>query len=300
MLNKISIYKKTLFIKTCIVVLIFTTSFTYKQVKIPLDNEKGIPYIMELNNRFYSVDGFEIDNKGNFYFLGGGYNPTLVCYSGSIIKFRKKYTEFCSNPIHIIGDTLALFDRAFEKDKPDQSNSLIILSASNGNIINKFPHTVTNNVNSCSFMDTSLILEVWVDKENINSPPRIFLLYSLAAKFIKQIDNAYNLPELIYPARFKNTGNEYLGEWNNNFVYWYIPDKNIQKIFLINKEGVLIASTNIDKKLFGESFFWNPPENRKLRNGNIYVLGHQGTNAVITILPVKDLFNIPVKADSIK
>jgi hypothetical protein len=254
----------------------------YKQIKIPLDNEKGVPFYYS-EDVDYLIDGFEVDEKGNFYFLGGE-NAILACFKDNSPIFRKRYTEFMSNQIYAFNDKLYVFDSYYNK------NNLFILDKNNGTILNNYPLIIRNSVNSFLFRDTTLIMEVFDNKKKIDMSTQLgFALFSLTGKFIKQINNPYNLSDILNP---KSRTVQFLGQWENSFIYWdYNLDKRLYKFSLKNIEGKIIATQNIDEKIFGKSFYGNPIEHKKLRNGNIYILSRDGNDAVITILPLKELFN---------
>jgi len=258
-----------------------TSSFTYKQVKIPLNNDNGVPFYKDEYD--YYVDGFDIDKNGNFYFLGGD-NAILACFTGENLKFRKMFTEFKSNQIYLLDDKIYLFDYMFEK------NNLFSLDRNNGNIISRNQNIVKNRVNTFLFRDTSLIVELFNNQKSIDmATERGIILFSLTGKFLKQVNNIYNLPSNLNP---KSREVQFLGQWNDAYVYWdYDLDNRLYKFILRNKKGEIIATQNIDEKVFGKSFYGNPIEHKKMRNDSIYILGHDEKNAIITELPLKELFN---------
>lgn len=267
----------------CISFSISASNFKYKQIKIQLDNEKGVPYKKVIKNRIYCIEGFDVDEYGNLYFLGGGENATLACFSDTILKFKRRYKDFYSSAIYISDDKLYLFDLT-NNSTSFPSNSLYVLNKDSGKIINKYLHLVDNKVNSCYFRDTSLILEI-VDNSGMSL---FYTLFNLEGRYIKQVNNIFNLPEGF---NFKAT---FIGEWNNNYLYSYHDvDKNEYIFLLSNKQGKLLATMKIDDKLFGDFFVMGAMKYDILRNGNIYVLGIDKTNILITILPIKDLFNLP-------
>jgi hypothetical protein len=288
-MNNINKIKRKL--QICAVITLFTfivmafcaPNLKYKQVRIPLDNQKGVPYYY--SEEFdYSIEGFEVDKQGNFYFLGGE-KATLSCFKGNSPIFRKTYTEFMSNQIYAFNDKLYVFDDNYNK------NNLFVLDKANGEILNKYPNIIKNSVNSYLFRDTSLIMEVFDNKKKIDMSTQLgFALFSLTGKFIKQVNNAYNFPVNLSP-KAPEWG-QFLGQWKNDFVFWNYDYKNKQyKFSLKSIEGKIITTQGIDEELFGKSFYENPLEHKKLRNDTIYMLGYESKNAVITKLPLKELFN---------
>jgi hypothetical protein len=256
-------------------------NITFKQVRIPLNNEIGVPFFKDQND--YYVDGFDIDINGNLYFLGGE-NAILTCFAGENIVFHKKYTEFKSNQINLLGDNIYLFDYKFEK------NNLFKLNRENGDIISRYDYIVINRVNAFLFKDTNLIVELFNYQEKIDlATERGFILLSLKGKFLKQVNNLYNLPDNLNP---KNREVQFLGRWDDNYVYWnYDLDIRFYEFILRNNTGDIIATQRIDEKIFGKPFYGSPIEHKKLRNDKIYVLGHDEHDAIITEMQLKELFN---------
>lgn len=273
--------KLSFYVLIMIVIAFCTSSFTYKQVKIPLNNDNGVPFYKDEID--YYIDGFDIDKKGNFYFLGGE-NAILACFTGENLKFRKTFTEFRPNQIYLLDDKIYLFDDKFRK------NNLFSLDRNSGNIISRNQNILKNSVNSFLFRDTSLIIEIFNNQKSIDMSTELgIVLFSLTGKFLKQVNNVYNLPSNLNP---KSGAGQYLGQWNDDYVYWaYDLDNRLYKFILRNKKGEIIATQNIDEKVFGKKFYGNPIEHRKLRNGSIYILGRDEKEVIITELPLKELFN---------
>lgn len=266
-------------------IMAFTTNDDYKQIRIPLGNDNGVPlYKQDIG---YFVGGFDIDERGYYYFLGGD-NPILACFKGNELVYRKRYDEFKANQIYILNDKLYIFDYKYGK------NSLFVLDKADGSIIGSYKNIIKNRVNSFLFMDTSLIMEVFDNKKKIDMSTQMgFAMFDLTGKFIKQVSNRYNLSKVVYPNEFEVNATQFLGAWNNNFVYWdYDIDNKLYMFTLRNKEGKLIGTTNIDKKFFGKPFYGNPVEHKRLKNDNIYILSRDGNDAVITVLPLNVLFSL--------
>lgn len=255
----------------------------YKQIRIPLDMNKGVPVTID-NIDFY-IDGFEIDEEGNFYFLDGE-PATLVCFSETTQIYRKEYKEFKSSTIYILHNKLYIFDYKYEK------NNLFVLNKTDGAVESSYNKIIKNRVNSFLFRDTCLVMEVFDNKKNIDMTTKMgFVIFDLKGKYIKQANNRYNIPNALYPQEFENNTTEFMGLWGSSFLYWDYNVDTRQYIFTVrDKAGKILSSKNIDEKVFGESFYGNPSEHRRLRNGNVYVLGHDNRNAIITILSLTDLF----------
>jgi len=281
--TKVSFRLYTSIVALFLIVVAFTSNDDYKQIRIPLGNESGVPLYKQ--DIFYFVNGFDVDEKGYYYFLGGE-NAILACFKGNELVYRKKYDELKANQINILDDKLYLFD--FK----DEKNNLFVLNKADGSIIDSYKNILKNRVNSFLFMDTGLIIEMFDNKKKIDMSTQMeFAMFDLTGKFIKQVGNRYDLPKVMYPNEFEVNATQFIGKWNNNFVYWdYDIDNKLYRFTLRNKECKLIGTANIDKKFFGKPFYGNPIEHKKLRNGNIYILSQDGNDAVITVLPLKVLF----------
>jgi hypothetical protein len=265
---------------------------TYSQIKIPLDNKTGVPcaYVI-FGQKYPCVEGFEIDKNGNFYFLGGD-STILACFSDRTQKYRRQFNEFHASSLYITEGKLYLFDRAYNKNHTNVSNSIFVIELSTGHIFDKHQNIIRNVINSCEFKDTSLILEVFDKQKKIDMSTELgFALYSLSGKFIKQVNNRYNLPDSLKPNKLFPF---FLGTWNNYLVYQKY-DYNTRQFdfFLRNNEGKLISTVKIDENLVGKEFYLGYAEHKKIRNDNLYILGYKGKDAIITILPLKDLFKLP-------
>jgi hypothetical protein len=286
----------------------------HKQTRIPLDNTSAIPFSIDRETGNYYIDGFEIDEQGFFYFLslGGEYNPEikrseLGVYSGTKLKYRKVYNDFYPWKIYIVKNKLYVFDYMYMGG----GNNIFVLNSKDGRIINKYGHIIKNQINSVEFIDTCFIAEIFNKDSVVTMKTELgFGQFDLTGKFIKKVDNCFNLPVTVY-SKIIGFGRtvQLLGKWNNYYVFWeFILDdnnnlkNNHDKIFLIDKEGKKVAEVILEDKMFGKSF-GGANENRKLRNDNIYILGHEGKTALITELPLKDLFhnvrpaatNLPLK-----
>ncbi|MDB5137766.1 MAG: hypothetical protein JWP37_4369, partial [Mucilaginibacter sp.] len=134
------------------IVGVFAQVFNKNQSRIPLDNIKGIPYCIA--NEHYSICGFEVDKKGNMYFLGGQKNAILSVFHGGKQIYRRIYKEFDADKIQLINDDneLLIFN-------PSKDNSLFALKISDGSIINKYNNITSENVNSHRFIDSILVID---------------------------------------------------------------------------------------------------------------------------------------------
>ena len=273
--------RSSLIILTAIITVMALSSFTYKKTIIPLGNDKGIPFFKDQMD--YYVDGFDIDKDGKFYILGG-LPATLVCFNNNILQFHKKYTEFHSGQLYIYNDKLYLFDAKYRK------SNIFVLNKTDGTIEKECKNISNNGINSFLFRDSSLIVEVFDDNINLNKQlPLSYMVFDLNGKYLKHTNNIYNVPAIVNPSK---KSMQYLGLWMNNFIYWDYDVDRKQYIFILKNEyGKIISSKSIDEKVFGKSFYGNPIEHKKIRNGNIYILTHDYKNAIITEISINDLFS---------
>ena len=69
----------------------FAQSFVKKQTLIPLSDVNGVPFKKDPELNDLIINGFEIDSKGNFYFLGGEKTVCLAVFAGNKQLYRKTY-----------------------------------------------------------------------------------------------------------------------------------------------------------------------------------------------------------------
>ena len=270
----------------CVVVTCCSSTPAYKQTTIPLNNVNGVPFFKD-KIVDYCIEGFEVDEQGNFYFLAGE-KTTLAVFSGAKLTYCNNYKEFKPNQIYILKNRLYILD-------DNSENNLYVLDTSNGSIVKEYNNIIKNQINSFEFIDTSIIVEVFDLKERIDMSTKLtFAEINLSGKLIKQVNNSFNLPDALYPKQFGDNSIQFLGKWNNAFLFWsWDINKDVYKFWLQDGNGKVIATVNIEDKMFGNSLYGksgNPNEHRKLRNGSIFILGREGDNAIITELPLKELF----------
>jgi hypothetical protein len=248
-----------------------------RQIHIPLDNLKGIPYTFSEMN--YYVDGFDVDGEGNYYFLNNenGFG-TLAKFSGAHQEYRKKSKAYIGNQFYISGDNV-LFLNYFSK-------GLAIFNL-NGTFVKNISHFTKQNINSSRFQDSLLILDVMNEKATLN-----YYLYSQSGEFIRKVNNAFALPANVIIKDQAITGVIYLGKWDNEYVFWYIDDKRngYEKFWIANNTGKIIKTVYYKTNMLG-STFENPGDYTKIKNNSIYILRHNAETGIITELSLKDMFN---------
>ncbi|HZY39190.1 MAG TPA: hypothetical protein VFE53_21185 [Mucilaginibacter sp.] len=259
----------------------FSQSFPKKQTLIPLSNVKGVPFYKDDEFGFI-VDGFEIDEKNNFYFLGGDPTVNIAAFSGNKQLFRRTFNKSVpSSQILIYKKHIYTFG--------EDNNNLYVLDISNGSLTKTYPPILNKHINSYKFVDSTIIVEVPIDTSFI------YEQYSLSGKYIKRASGPYDIPASVMPSRNPKDSFSLIGKWNNNYVFSGIEvkDLSVEKYLLVNAEGKILATRIVpgNNSTFGENYYESfPTEHRKVRNGNLYVLGLKGNNALITEVPLASLF----------
>src|SRR5690606_37482012 len=113
-----------------------------EQVFIVLDNETGVPYDFDKDIYGYIIEGFDVDEQENYYFLAGDNPSNLVCFSEDKEIFRRSYTQFMGNAIHQFEDQLLIFDYKYN------ANNLFVLDKNDGMIIKSYQRIIENRVNN--------------------------------------------------------------------------------------------------------------------------------------------------------
>ncbi|MBS1531207.1 MAG: hypothetical protein JSU01_12950 [Bacteroidetes bacterium] len=269
------------------ILLFFAQAFAYaqpfqsKRITIPLNQEKGVPFYVDPELSDIGIQGFEIDDKGKLYFLGGKNNLRLAVFSENNCIFSKNYGKATFATLYYRDNKLYSFDR-FNKE-------LIVVNAQDGTIIHKLKCVTSKRIDDYFFSDQGIVLSAEA------SEPPTFDLFDFNGKFIKSVANEYAVLATVFP----KAGGEFLGKWDNNFVFWDLVDDDkthdqMQKFWVIDKTGKTIATRLTPNKLstFGAIYVENPVEHRKVRNGNLYILGRslKSKSALITVVPLKTFF----------
>jgi hypothetical protein len=262
----------------------------YKQIRIPLDALKGVPFTK--GEEGYVIWGFDIDSNENFYFTGGN-KATLACFSKTGFPvYRKSFLNFHPGPIHILGNELYMFDTW-----NSALNTLIEIDKIKGAIIQEYPNTITKalksrgfkSIEDYQFSDSALSI-TYTDSGGIDKPKIIW----------------FNFKGELLPNRSQNTstgsaagnGNSFerLGKLGNNFVFGkFNEDGKRYDLSLRDISNAVIANSFVDLKYVGEpmcGFSCLPPEHRKLRNNKLYMLNRDKSMAVITEIDLADVFHV--------
>jgi len=280
----------------------------YKQTTIPLNTKAGItvdpafPHapIVEKRKRSSSIDGFEVDKEGYFFFLSGN-QSTLSIFNKNKKVFSENYNDLNFSKIHIYQNKIYALDNKFINGTYSTENSLYILNKSTGRIEHIYKNLISNNTQQPVYLDSSLVLEV--HEKNKVLPETAFLMYDLKGEFIKQINNPLNFSDKdyksIYNIRNKLNGLidfSFLGFWKDYRVYVHrdYSEALIEstQFTLTDNLGNIVKTYRIDSKILGNYFYGPENDFEIIRNGSIFILrrDEKVENAIITELPLNEIF----------
>jgi hypothetical protein len=77
----------TLFLIACAFAC-FAQTFSKNQIVIPLNNSTGVPFYKDPQLDDLVIFGFDIDEGGRFYFLGGDKTQWLTVFKGTTQLYR--------------------------------------------------------------------------------------------------------------------------------------------------------------------------------------------------------------------
>lgn len=254
----------------------FSQTGIKRQIVVPMNNLNGVPY--SVVEGFLSLDGFEIDKAGNFYFLNGNTKSSiLVKVKENKFLYRKTYNGYIGSQLHIFNNNIYVLN---------YSKNNISVFATNGSLITRYNHITSENINSYRFVDSTLVIDTLDNSGDLN-----YALYSIKGQKIKNISNPYNLPDRVFRNEQATGSVLYLGKWNNKYLFWYIDPKRIgyEKFWLVNDDGEVLKTKFFESKQFGTGYE-DFEEFKKLRNGSIFVFGHKGKQGIITELSPAEMF----------
>jgi len=140
----------------------------YSQVRIPLDTLNGVPFNRDQMGEYYT-EGFDVDDKGNYYFFGGK-TPSLVCFSKNAERiYRRSLANLIPGQIRILANRIYLFEIG-----DNSLNALVELDKNSGQVIRKYPNSISNvlksnrfvQIDSYQFKDSVLSI-TYLDSEGI-------------------------------------------------------------------------------------------------------------------------------------
>jgi hypothetical protein len=263
----------------------FSQSILKKQVFIPFNNDTGVPYTTDEELNDMVVSGFDVDSKGNYYFFGGSKSGCLAVFSITTQKFRKVYADVPASSLFVFKDSLYTYYKS-----EGGENSLLKIDIANGTILKKCANLSNKYVHTSQFIDSSLVIGYYGSQSD--SLKEQYAAYSLLGKYKGEAVSLYNVPKAIFPDKSSHSFCELVGYYNGNYVFWSIPDSkfNLERLWLIKKDGAVIATVNLPGDFAGDAYADNPRENRKVRNGKFYIMGKKGRSCIITEIPLSNLF----------
>ena len=264
----------------------FSQPLLKKQIFIPFNNDTGVPFSVDEELNDMVVSGFDVDSKGNYCFFGGNKAGCLAVFNITTQKFRKLYTDVPASSLFIFRDSLYTF---FKNDGGE--NKLIKIDIANGTILKKYPNLTDKYIHTTQFADSTLIIGYYGNQND--SLKEKYASYSLTGKYLGETVSLYHIPLSIFPDKNTQSFCELVGYYNGNYVFWSITNSkfNLERLWLVNKEGAILATVNLPGDFAGDAYADNPRENRKVRNGIFYIMGKKGKTCVITEIPLATLFN---------
>jgi hypothetical protein len=251
----------------------------YKQMRIPLDVQKGIPFMK--GDEGLRIHGFDVDSNENLYFIGNQ-EAVLACFSkdGRLI-YRKPILNHSPGPIHIVGRELYLFETW-----NGGLNRIIQMDRTTGAIQQEYSNTITKALKSAGyksiydyqFSDSGLQL-TYLDSEGIDKMKTI--CFNLTGQL---------MPHCARPA----DGSEHLGRFGNDYVLGKFDGENYD-LSLRNSADKEISTAYVVLKYLGEplcGFSCMPQEHRKIRNSKLYMLGRDKNLLLITEVDLAAAFHI--------
>jgi len=260
----------------------FSQSFPKKQTLIPLNNISGVPFYKDQELNDIIINGFEVDAKGNLYFFGGKL-PCLAVFNGTKQIYRKTYKELGSGAeLHLFKGNF--YNLAFNK-KGDQVS--IRINMADGAISITNSPFVSKHFAAYTIIDSCILLKIPTKSMDDFD----FEKYDLSGKFLGKVTNEFGIPIYIFPDKKKSSDWDLLGMWNGNYIFWSInfPSK-YEKLCMVNNDGEILATKLLPVNFSGNGYAENPSEDRKVRNGSLFVLGRKGNYALLTEVPLQTLF----------
>lgn len=248
----------------------------YHQFRLPLNNGNGVPFAIAEND--LAMKGFEIDSTENFYFLGGE-ESYISRFKGEELVYCHKFDERVNGELHFFDNKLYLFDTSYDWNLRKYHKDIVEIDPNNGNIISRKANIVNEYFNASTLTSDGIVLE-------LGNRPELFsyALYSYQGEFIRKTNGFYNLPDILT----KDFLLFFIDRWDNNYLFWSYTKDTIQILLLDNQKNIL-HKEEIDERILGESFYPTPLYHNKVRNGKLYMLRHDKTHAIITVIPLKKL-----------
>jgi hypothetical protein len=267
----------------------------YKQIRIPLNMQTGIPFVRDAKEDQYIIEGFEVDSSENFYFLAGK-AATLACLSkdGKSI-YRKTFLNFVPGEMHILGNKIYFFEIGLKS-----LYTLVEIDKSDGMFVQQYPKMIAKVLRSYGsqqldgyqfdeFRDSVLHI-TYIDSGGVEKPKTI--CFNLRAELIPNCnDHLANSPAVDSESQY-----ERLGKWGKDYVLGRFDDDNNNKYDLSLRDSANneIAKSFVDRRYLGKPMcgeYCMPKEHRKVRNGKLYMLNRDKNMVVITEIDLAVTFH---------
>lgn len=262
----------------------------YKQILIPLDKLKGVPFSKDDRGEFM-IEGFEIDNNENFFFLGDR-KATLACFSKDGKSILRKTLNVTPGEMHITGNKLYFFEI-----RQNVGYTLMELDKASGLINKKYAKAITNELKApgrsieyYEFNDSVLKI-ICIDGGNVEKPNAI--CFNFKGELLSNCRQ--------YDSNSAAIDNEneygYIGRLGNNYVLAkFSEDSEKMDLSLRDSSNAVISNAFIEMKYAGKPFCGHlgcmPSEHRKVRNNKLYLLNRDKNMAVITVVDLAGIFHI--------
>ncbi len=258
-----------------------------KQIRISMNDINGGMFFNENNDDFY-INGFAVDSLENFFFCGGKEVHYISCFSKDKKQFSEKLSFLSFGPMFLKDGCLYFYT----VNNGDNILKEYAIKSTSISLTRDIEIMSVKKMNSIFFTDTAFIIEL-LEVEKISGMVHLkskYQLFDLSCQYQCDVENLYNLPQSV----FKEDGTQFIGMYQQYYVFYSVLDSSTCKIFMRNQQGDIVASQNLPLELLGtmlnSSYTGNPEEHKKISNGNLYILGNKQKDLVITIFPLKDLF----------
>jgi hypothetical protein len=249
--------------------------------------QNGAPFSKDDRGEYY-IEGFDIDNNENFYFLGGR-KANLACFTSTGKSvYRKALGDYVPGEMTIVGSKLYFFEIGSKS-----LNTLVEVDKANGSVIRDYPKTIANALKARGYQQIdyyeyrdSLLKIHYIDSEGIEKTKTI--CFDLKAEPADCSGHS--------PAAIENEKDyENLGRLGKYYVLGrYNDDGTKYELTLRDSSYARIADSYVDRKWLGAPLCGvscMPQEHRKVRNNKLYMLNRDKNMAEITVIDLKTLFH---------
>lgn len=257
----------------------------FRVLELPFDNSgEGVPFF-EDDLGFY-VAGFDVDKNENLYFMGGQDQSRLVKFSGEKFLWHRYYENLDQSKIHIQDDsTILTLNDKYGK------NELVQINAENGEIRNSLGKVLANTINDFFFNDSTLIVESYnISDTIVTDTPSGYVVMDFRGNLLYQAENIFGRERAVFVNPFeKNSMCHFVGDWNGlNLVF----ESSVREysIRLVDKNGTTQAQKTFSVSEIKNDLWSDDKERTKLVGNNLYFLGKDRYNAVVTVIDLKRFF----------